>query len=188
VRRASLVHKDIECVLVPGAGPIGLGVLAMIKLMLGTDVTVVLSDVVPYRLKLAEQMGGLPILATEMSLSHGLRRHGLPSPDVVIDSAGQERVRDECMALLAHRGVMVSVAHGGGVSINSLYGDFVARELTLIGSEYFAYNELAGNLELLVDNRAYMNRIITHRMGIDEIQTAFELFFDGDTGKVIIEQ
>ena len=188
IRRASLVHHDIKSILIPGAGPIGLGVLAMAKLMLGDDVPVVLSDVVPYRLELAEQMGGLPVLATEMSLAEGMRRHGLDAPDVVIDSAGQERVRDESMALLAHRGVMVSVAHGGGLTIKSLYGDFVFRELTLIGSEYFAYNELPGNLDLLRRHRAYMNRIITHRLGVDEIQHAFELFFGGNTGKVIIEQ
>ena len=30
-------------------------------------------------------------------------------------------VRDECMALLAHRGVMVSVAHGEGLTIKDLY-------------------------------------------------------------------
>ena len=33
-----------------------------------------------------------------------------------------------------------------------------------------------------------MDQIITHRMGVDEIQHAFELFFAGETGKVIIEQ
>jgi threonine 3-dehydrogenase len=187
IRRASLVHHDIQSVLIPGAGPIGLGVLAMAKLMLGPDIPVVLSDVVPYRLKLAEQMGGLPILATEMSLADGLKHHGLDAPDVVIDSAGQERVRDEAMALLAHRGVFVSVAHGGGLTIKSLYSDFVFRELTLIGSEYFSYEELGTNLALLRDNRDYMNQIVTHSFGVKDIQHAFELFWAGQTGKVVIE-
>jgi threonine dehydrogenase-like Zn-dependent dehydrogenase len=188
IRRAQMVHDDIQSILIPGAGPIGLGILAMAKLMLGEHVPVVLSDVVPYRLDLAEKMGGLPILATEMSLADGLRRHGIDAPDIVIDAAGQERVRDEAMALIAHRGAMISVAHGGGVSIKSLYGDFVNRELSLVGSEYFSYNEMPGNLELLLANRAYLNQIVTHRMGVDEIQRAFELFFEGRTGKVIIEQ
>jgi threonine 3-dehydrogenase len=188
VHRAQLVHTDIRSVLIPGAGPIGLGILAMVKLMLGEDIPVVLSDVVPYRLKLAEQMGGLPILATEMSLAEGLKHHGLDAPDVAIDSAGLAAVRDEAMAQLAHRGVLVSVAHGEGLTIKDLYADFVFREMTLIGSEYFAYHELEGNLALLLDNRPYLNQIITHRCGVDEIQHAFELFFGGQTGKVIIEQ
>lgn len=188
IKRAQLVHPDIQVLLVPGAGPIGLGVLAMAKLLLGEGVEVVLTDVVPYRLKLAEQMGGLPVLATEMSLEQGLRHHGLGAPDVAVDCAGRAAVRDESLTLLGHRGVLVSVAHGEGLAIDNLYRDFVFRELTLISSEYFAYHELKENLNLLKENRVYMDQIITHRFGIEDIQHAFELFFGGETGKVVIEQ
>lgn len=188
IKRAQRAHDDIRSILIPGAGPVGLGILAMAKLMLGPDVPVVISDIVPYRLALAEKLGGLPVLTTEKTLAEGLEHHGIDAPDVVIDAAGREDVRDECMALLAHRGVFVSVAHGGGLTIKNLYGDFVFREMTLIGSEYFAYNELEENYRLLRANRDYLGQIITHRMGVDEIQEAFELFFSGSTGKVVIEQ
>jgi threonine dehydrogenase-like Zn-dependent dehydrogenase len=188
VTRAKRCHDDIRSILIPGAGPVGLGLLAMAKLLLGPEVPVVISDVVPYRLALAEKLGGLPVPTSEMSLAEGLKRHGIGAPDVAIDAAGREDVRDECMALLAHRGVMVSVAHGGGLTIKNLYGDFVAREMTLVSSEYFAYHELEENFDLLQANREYLGQIITHCMGVDEIQSAFELFFAGSTGKVIIEQ
>ncbi len=188
IKRARRCHDDIRSILIPGSGPVGLGVLAMAKLLLGPDLPVVISDVVPYRLALAEKLGGLPVLTTEKTLAEGLKEYGVGAPDVVIDAAGRENVRDECMALLAHRGVMVSVAHGGGLTIPNLYGDFVAREMTLTASEYFAFNELAGNYALLKANRSYLGRIITHRMGVEEIQQAFELFFAGSTGKVVIEQ
>lgn len=188
IMRAMRAHDDIRSILIPGAGPVGLGILAMAKLILGPDVPIVISDVVPYRLALADKLGGLPILTTEQTLAEGLKRHGLGAPDVAIDAAGREDVRDECLGLLAHRGVLVSVAHGGGLKINSLYGDFVAREMTLIGSEYFAYQELAENYRLLKENRDYLGQIITHRMGVDEIVHAFELFWAGNTGKVVIEQ
>jgi threonine 3-dehydrogenase len=188
IKRAKRAHDDIRSILIPGAGPVGLGILAMAKLMLGANVPVVISDVVPYRLELAEKLGGLPVLTSSMSLAEGLKHHGLEAPDVTIDAAGKETVRDECMALLAHRGVIVSVAHGGGLSIKNLYSDFVFREMTLIGSEYFAYQELEENYALLQANRAYLGQVITHRMGVEDIQRAFELFFAGSTGKVIIEQ
>lgn len=188
IKRAKRAHDDIQSILIPGAGPVGLGILAMAKIMLGPDVPVVISDVVPYRLKMAESLGGLPILTSETTLAEGLKKHGIERPDVAIDAAGREDVRDECMALLAHRGVFVSVAHGGGLKINSLYGDFVFREMTLIGSEYFAYHELEENYKLLKENQGYLGQIITHRMGVDEIQKAFELFWEGNTGKVVIEQ
>ncbi|MCA9840348.1 MAG: alcohol dehydrogenase catalytic domain-containing protein [Trueperaceae bacterium] len=188
IKRAEQVHSDIESVLITGAGPIGLGVLAMAKLLLGKDIPVLISDVVPYRLKLAEQMGGLPILVTEDSLEQGLNGHGLANPDVAIDCAGKASVRDEALNVLAHRGVFVSVAHGEGLTIENIYRDFVFRELSLLGSEYFTYQELEANLVLLRVNRGYLDQIITHRFGIDEIKTAFDLFFRGETGKVIIEQ
>jgi threonine 3-dehydrogenase len=188
IKRARRSHEDIQSILIPGAGPVGLGILAMAKILIGPDLPVVISDVVPYRLALAEKLGGLPVLTTERSLADGLKHYGIGAPDVVIDAAGREDVRDECMALLAHRWVMVSVAHGGGLSIKSLYSDFVFREMTLVGSEYFAYHELAENYPLLKENRSYFGQIITHRMGVGEIQQAFELFFAGSTGKVVIEQ
>ena len=188
IKRSQRAHDDIRSILIPGAGPVGLGILAMAKLLLGEDVPVVISDVVPYRLAMAERLGGLPVLTSEMSLSEGLKKHGIDAPDVAIDAAGREDVRDECMALLAHRGVMVAVAHGGGLKIESLYRDFTFREMTLTGSEYFAYHELEENYRLLKANRDYLGQIITHRMGVDEIQSAFELFWGGETGKVVIEQ
>jgi threonine dehydrogenase-like Zn-dependent dehydrogenase len=66
--------------------------------------------------------------------------------------------------------------------------DLIATERAILGSEYFAFNELPGNLDLLRKNRAYLGQIITHRMGVGDIQTAFELFYQGNTGKVIVEQ
>ncbi len=94
INRARLVHCDIQTMLIPGAGPIGLGVLAMAKLLLGPEVKVMISDVVPYRLKIAAALGGLPVLSTHMSLTDGLQHHGLqhhvlPAPDVAIDCAGK---------------------------------------------------------------------------------------------------
>jgi len=47
---------------------------------------------------------------------------------------------------------------------------------------------LPANLRRLTQHRAYLNQIITHRFGVDEIQKAFDLFFGGETGKVVIEQ
>lgn len=188
IKRARRCHDDIQSILIPGAGPVGLGILAMAKILIGPDLPVVISDVVPYRLKLAEQLGGLTVLTTEQSLADGLMHYGVGAPDVVIDAAGKEAVRDECLALLAHRGVLVSVAHGGGLHIKNLYADFVAREMTLVSSEYFAYHELEENYRLLKEHRSYLGQVITHRMGICEIQQAFELFFAGSTGKVVIEQ
>ncbi len=64
----------------------------------------------------------------------------------------------------------------------------ISAELSIVGGEYFRYNELPANLKRSHKHKAYLSQIITHSCGIDEIQHALELFFGGDTGKVIIEQ
>lgn len=186
--RAKLVHPDIQSVLVAGAGPIGLGVLAMSKLLLGEDMPVVITDVVPYRLALAERLGGLPVsLADGGTLEQGLKRHGLEGVDVAIDTSGKHAARRQALDALAQRGALILVGHGEGIDLNAS-ADMIAPERAVLGSEYFAFGELAGNLELLKANRAYLGQIITHRFGVAEIQAAFELFFAGQTGKVVIEQ
>lgn len=188
IRRARLVHQDIEAVLVAGAGPIGLGVLAMARLMLGEAVPIYIYDVVEYRLALAEKLGGKPILlGPGKTLEAGLKHYGVESVDVAIDTSGKQVAREAALHSLAQRGALILVGHGEGLSLK-VSSAMIAPERAILGSEYFAYAELADNLEILQVNRAYLNQIITHRFGVSEIQHAFELFFAGQTGKVIIEQ
>ena len=188
IARCQLVRPDIESLLVLGAGPIGLGVLAMAKIILGEPLKVVISDLVPYRLKLAEQLGGLPINVAKGSLSAGLQSHGLDRVDLAVDTSGRQAARQEGLDLLAQRGSLICVGHGEGIALK-ISPDIIAPERSIVGSEYFRYNELPANLQRLQQHRAYLNQIVTHRMAVDQIQQAFEVFFfGGETGKVLIEQ
>lgn len=187
VRRALLLRKDIESAVVTGAGPIGLGMLLMLKIMLGFELPVVVTDVVPYRLALAERMGGLPVNVAEMTLAAGLRRHGLNEVDAGFDTSGKGVARRAALDALSQRGVLVCIGHGEGLNL-MISSDLIGPERAVIGSEYFCYNELPVNLEYLRGHKDYLMQIITHRLPVGEIQRAFELFFSGDTGKVVIEQ
>jgi len=187
IKRARLVHPDIKSVIVSGAGPVGLGMVAMAKLLFGSDVSLLVSDISPYRLALAERLGGKPINLKEKTLEEGLRYYGLQHVDGAFDTSGKEAARRTCLTALAQRGVLVCIGHGEGLTVN-VSPDLIATERAILGSEYFAFNELPGNLDLLRKNREYLSQIITHRMGVSDIQKAFELFYQGNTGKVIIEQ
>ena len=175
--RAQAVRPDIESLLVTGAGPIGLGVLATAKLLLGPDLPVFITDTVPYRLALAETLGGIPLL---------LPAH-LPTVDTAIDTSGREAARRSAVDALGKRGVLVCVGHGQGLTLD-VSPDLIAAERAVLGSEYFRYDELPANLERLRAHREYLVPIITHRFPVGEIQTALETFFGGQTGKVVIEQ
>ncbi|HEY4417657.1 MAG TPA: alcohol dehydrogenase catalytic domain-containing protein [Verrucomicrobiae bacterium] len=187
IERCQLMRPDIESLLILGAGPIGLGVLAMAKIILGKQVKVFLTDIIPYRLKLAEQLGGLPVNVAKGSIADGLKAHGFGAPDMAIDTSGKQIAREEGLRALGQRGSLICVGHGEGIALK-ISPDIIAPERSVVGSEYFRYDELPDNLRRLEQNRAYLNQIITHRFGVDEIQKSFELFFGGETGKVMIEQ
>jgi len=187
LQRAKLIRPDIESVIVAGAGPIGLGVLAMSRILLGEDIPVLVTDFVDYRLKLAERLGGLPIDLNHHRFVEGLRRQGFTSVDVAFDTSGKTAARRACLDVLAQRGVLVCVGHGEGLDL-TVSQDLIAPERAILGSEYFPYRDLSMNLGYLRQHRAYLSQIITHRFPIQEIQAAFESFFSGNTGKVIVEQ
>lgn len=66
--------------------------------------------------------------------------------------------------------------------------DLIAPERAVLGSEYFRYDEMPANLDLLLDHREYLAQIATHHIPVADIQEGFALFMAGETGKVIITQ
>jgi threonine 3-dehydrogenase len=182
LRRAALIRPDIESVYIAGAGPIGLGLLAVAKLTLGADVPIHISDFEPWRLDYAEQLGGLPVDAGDPSALPALT-----DIDVAFDSTGKEPARRAAMDLLGKRGVFVCVGHGQGLTLD-VSADLIAPERAVLGSEYFRFDEMPASLELLLAHRSELSKVITHTRPVQEIAEAFELFLSGRTGKVVITQ
>ena len=187
IDRAKRIHVDPQALLVMGAGPIGLGVLAMAKIMLGFDFPVVIADVAPWRLALAEQLGGQPINLQAGNLATGLQNHGLSAVDLAFDTSGKEIARRNALDALDKRGVLVCIGHGEGLKL-TVSPDLIATERAILGSEYFCFNELGANLARLHTHLPYLRQIITHRFGVADLQAAFTRFWQGETGKVVIEQ
>ena len=186
VGRAKLIRDDIESILITGAGPIGLGLVAMAPLLLGADVKVFVTDMAPYRLALCEELGAVPIRIGTDEVAGVLADHGLKRVDAAFDAAGKADARRTGLDALGRRGVLVCVGHGQGLEIK-VSADLIAPERGILGSEYFRFDELAPNLDLLLANRDRLRRIITHRFALADIGEAFETFVAGETGKVVIE-
>jgi propanol-preferring alcohol dehydrogenase len=182
LRRAHLVHPDIQSVYVAGAGPIGLGMLVMAKLVLGADVPVYVSDISPWRRDYAQQLGAVPVNAGDPAALSAV----LPV-DLAVDSTGKTVARRAAMDVLGKRGVLVCVGHGEGLTLD-VSADLIAPERAVLGSEYFQYGEMPANLALLRARREQLSRVITHTFPVQCIGEAFETFFAGQSGKVIITQ
>lgn len=189
-RRLCARPSELETLLIVGAGPIGLAVLAMARLLLGPNAQIFISDIVPYRLNLAEQLGGIPINAARNDTAQDrLREAGLSFIDAAIDTSGNAAARQSVLALLGRRSPLVCVGHGSDLSLN-VSRDLIGRENLVAGSEYFRFDELAVNLARLrePETRAFLRPLLTHRFPVVEIKQAFATFWAGDTGKVIIVQ
>ena len=186
IRRGLRLREDVRTLGVAGAGPVGLGTLAMARILLGSEVSVVISDLSPYRLDLAERLGGKVIDLKEKTLAEGLREHGLDVVDLAIDTSGKGAARQSYLEVLSKRGVLVCAGHGEGLSLD-VSRDLIAPERAVLGSEYFCYDELHSNLQILRDNLPYLRQIITHRFAVQDVSEAFEIFFRGETGKVLVE-
>ena len=186
ISRGKQVHPDIQSVAISGAGPIGLGVLAMIRTVLDANLPVFITDMVPYRLEIAERLGAIPVNLKESTLDVAIRNHGLASVDMAVDTSGKTIARQASLAVLARPGVLICVGHGEALNLN-VSQDLIGPEHSVLGSEYFAFDELAENLPRLRENLDYFGQIITHRFAIDELQKAYELFFAGETGKVVVQ-
>ncbi|MGC4191285.1 MAG: alcohol dehydrogenase catalytic domain-containing protein [Thermomicrobiales bacterium] len=182
---ARLVHPDIQSVLVCGAGPIGLGVLAMAKTILGHDIPVLITDFVPYRLDLAAKLGGIPVNLAKQDLAETLRENGLPLADVAVDTSGRSASRRAALDVLAKPGGLVCVGHGESITLD-VSRDLISQEHAVLGSEYFPFADMAANYTRLQANPDYFRQIITHVMDIESLPAAYEAFFGGDTGKVVV--
>ncbi len=175
--RAALVRQDVESVYIAGAGPIGLGLTVMSKLKY--DVPVYISDFSTWRLEFAESFGAIPLLADDLTAAG--------HPDLAFDASGKESARRAALDILSQRGALICVGHGEAITLD-VSRDLISPEHAVLGSEYFRYDEMPGNLALLQEHQELIGRVISHRFPVADIAEAFRLFMAGETGKVVVTQ
>jgi (R,R)-butanediol dehydrogenase / meso-butanediol dehydrogenase / diacetyl reductase len=168
-----------------GLGPVGLGGLIVAK-ALGARVLGV--EPIAERRSLAMSLGADEVfdpLATDAVAAIRGCTHG-EGAALTFETAGQES---------AHAGAVACLRHGGkavfaGLGIHKNTVDIVQAidpELTLMGSHVMPLPMYWDLVDFIVDHQLPVERIITHRLPIDEAAEAFRLFDSGRTGKVILE-
>ena len=181
--RAEMVRSDINRVYIAGAGPIGLGLLVMANLRYGDAVAVYISDVSPWRLGFAEDLGGIAVDARDVSAVSKIGKL-----DVCFDASGKKEARQAAFEALGSRGVLVCVGGSEGLVLDDVGRELLACERSIVGSEYFNFGELGDNLRVLLANREGIGRLITHTYTLSDLEDAFEVFLSGETGKVVVMQ
>ena len=163
--------KPGEDVVVIGGGPIGM-LIAMVARDAGGNV--VLSEVNPNRLAIAEKLGFATVNPTETDLADEINtRTGDKGADVVFEVSGSQPGVDAMTAVAATRARIVMVAiHAQKPQIDLF--QFFWRELQLIGARVYEPEDYEKAIGIITSGGIDTETIITDVAPLSDIQAAFE--------------
>jgi threonine dehydrogenase-like Zn-dependent dehydrogenase len=166
--------EEGEHVLIVGAGPIGLGSLMLAKLR---GARVMVTDVVPERLELARQLGAEVTLLAHDDVCSAARDWTFGNGvDVAVEAVGGAQTETMSLAqrATAPRGRIVVMGAFTDKTFPFAIGDLKNREQTLMGSHGHP-RTFAPVLELIAGGRLDAGALVTHRLGLEQSATAFDL-------------
>ncbi|MEH6650163.1 MAG: L-threonine 3-dehydrogenase [Motiliproteus sp.] len=175
-----------EDVLITGAGPIGIMAAAVARHAGARHV--VITDINPYRLKLADQLGAsrtvnvneedLGKVMTELGMNEGF--------DVCLEMSGVPS---------AFQLMLEKINHGGKVAMLGIpstdmaidWSQVIFKGLTIKGIYGREMFETWYKMASLIQAGLDLSPIITHRYPIEQFQQGFDTMLSGQSGKVILE-
>ncbi|WP_025822087.1 L-threonine 3-dehydrogenase [Shewanella marina] len=174
-----------EDVLITGAGPIGIMAAAVCRHVGARHV--VITDVNPYRLELAEKMGATRAVdVSKQSIKDVMHELGMTEGfDVGLEMSGVPS---------AFHTMLDTMNHGGKIAMLGIPGDNMAidwsqvifKGLTIKGIYGREMFETWYKMASLIQSGLDITPIITHHYPIDDFQQGFEQMRSGASGKVIL--
>jgi threonine 3-dehydrogenase len=174
-----------EDVLITGAGPIGL-MAAAVAQYAGARY-VVITDVNPFRLDLAKQMGAtLAVNVREKSIADVQKELGMAEGfDVGLEMSGNPQAFQDMLANMAHGGkiAMLGIPEGD-MAID--WNTVVFNMLTIKGIYGREMYETWYKMTVMLQGGLNIEPVITHRLHYTEFETGFQAMLSGNSGKVIL--
>jgi threonine 3-dehydrogenase len=175
-----------EDVLITGAGPIGIMAAGVVRHAGARHV--VITDVNPKRLALAEKMGvTLAVNSTETRLSEVQKKLGMQEGfDVGLEMSGNAS---------AFREMLENMSHGAKIAMLGIPAGEMAIEwkqvifnmLTLKGIYGREMYETWYKMTVMLESGLDIKPVITHRFSWREYEKGFAAMRSGDAGKVILD-
>lgn len=175
-----------EDVLITGAGPIGLMAAAVVRHAGARHV--VITDVNPWRLKLAEELGvtravdvrneSLTDVQKQLGMSEGF--------DVGLEMSGNPS---------AFRDMLAAMCHGGKIAMLGIpaadmaidWNTVVFNMLTIKGIYGREMYETWYKMTVMLQSGLDISPVITHRMPFTDFEDGFQAMRSGESGKVILK-
>jgi len=175
-----------EDVLITGAGPIGLMAASVVRHAGARHV--VITDVNPYRLKLAQDMGAtLAVNAEEKRIKDVQKELGMEEGfDVGLEMSGNPKAFQELLSNMCHGGkvAMLGIPEGEMAIDRNLV---VFNMLTIKGIYGREMYETWYKMTVMLQSGLEVSPVITHRFSFENFQEAFETALSGQSGKILLE-
>ena len=175
-----------EDVLITGAGPIGLMSVAIARHAGARHV--VISDVNPYRLQLAERMGAtLTVDVSAAPLETRIQQLGMKEGfDVGLEMSGSSAALGDMLAAMCHGGKIALLGiPESGTAID--WNLVVFNGLTIKGIYGREMYETWYKMTVMIQGGLDIEPVITHRFARADYEEAFQIMRSGKSGKVILD-
>jgi threonine 3-dehydrogenase len=175
-----------EDVLITGAGPIGIMATAVAR-HAGARYIVV-TDVNPFRLDLAKQMGAtLTLDVRQESIAEAQKKLGmLEGFDVGLEMSGNPDAFRDMLANMCHGGMIAML----GIPEREMAIDWntvVFNMLTIKGIYGREMYETWYKMTVMLQSGLDIRPVITHRFHYSDFERGFEVMKSGESGKVILK-
>ena len=174
-----------EDVLITGAGPIGIMAAAVARHVGARHV--VITDVNPYRLALAEQMGATrAVNVVQEDLQQVMNELGMTEGfDVGLEMSGVPSALNSMLENMNNGGKIAMLGiPPSAVPID--WNQVIFKGLTIKGIYGREMFETWYKMASLIQSGLNLDPIITHQFDIDDFQQGFETMGSGQSGKVIL--
>jgi len=174
-----------EDVLITGAGPIGIMAAAVAKHVGARHV--VITDINPYRLALAEKMGATrAVNVAQTQLSDVMSELGMTEGfDVGLEMSGVPVAFSDMLAKMNHGGKIAMLGiPPDNVSID--WNQVIFKGLTIKGIYGREMFETWYKMASLIQSGLDLSPIITHQFPVAEFANGFAIMNSGQSGKVIL--
>jgi len=175
-----------EDVLITGAGPIGIMAAAVVR-HAGARY-VVITDVNPSRLRLAEKMGvTLAVNPREVSLPAVQKRLGMQEGfDVGLEMSGNAGAFRDMLANMSH-GARIAMLGIPAHEMSIDWKQVVFNMLTIKGIYGREMYETWYKMTVMLESGLDIKPVITHRFAWHEFEKGFAAMKSGESGKVILD-
>jgi Zn-dependent alcohol dehydrogenase len=171
-----------ESVAVFGLG--GVGLAALLGARVAGAGRIVAVDVVPAKLELAAELGADEVVAAGEGAVEAVRAATAGGADKVIETVGSERVLAHAYAATRRGGTTVTVGLPHPERMLSIPAvSLVAEERTLRGSylgSCVPARDIPRFVELFRAGRLPVDRLLTHRLALDELNEGFDRLARGE--------